>query len=84
MRVTQRLAKLDADVLRRSPWANIDGATVSLRLIVFYQAVALVDVFIGLGTDDGMVTGLASAPLVLGIGAAWRLLHSRGNRPPGT
>lgn len=84
MRITQRLAKLDADVLGRMPWANTDAPTLSLRLIVFYQAVALVDVFIGLGTDDGMVTGLASAPLGLGIGAAWRLLHRGGGRPPGT
>lgn len=84
MRVTQRLAELDADVLRRLPWANTDRATVSLRMIVFYQALALVEVFIGIGTGNGMVTGLAAAPLVFGIGAAWRLLYSRGDRPPTT
>lgn len=82
VRVTQRLAELDAGVLRRLPWADTDAATVSLRLLVFYQAVALVDVFVGIGTGNGMVTGLAACPLVLGIGAAWRLLHHRGDRPP--
>jgi len=49
-------------------------------MIVLYQAVALVEIFVGLGTDNGTVEGLAAAPLVLGITAAWRLLYPSKTR----
>jgi hypothetical protein len=44
-------------------------------LIVFYQGVALVEIFVGLAIGNGLVTAMASGPLVMGIGTAWRLLY---------
>ena len=79
--VTDRLADLDAHAVRRWPWLEAKRQHVSLRLIVFYQAFALVEILVGVGIGNDMVTGMAAAaPLVLGIGAAWRLLYSAGER----
>jgi hypothetical protein len=67
---------LDASVARRWPWLDDRSPTATLRLIVILQAVALVEVSIGVGLGNDLITGLAAGPLILGIGAAWRLLYS--------
>jgi hypothetical protein len=71
----QRLAELDASVVRRWPWLDDKSPTATLRLIVIFQAIALVEIFVGFGTGNELLTGLAAGPLILGIGAAWRLLY---------
>jgi len=80
VKVTQRLARLDENVLQRWPSLEAKSPAASLRLIIIYQAIAVAEIFAGLGTGNALVTGLAVAPLVLGIGAAWRLLYPAGDR----
>lgn len=76
MSLYKRLAELDARVARRWPWLEGKSPTARLKLIVAYQVIALVEILVGVGTGSGLLTGLAAGPLVLGIGAAWRLLYS--------
>lgn len=72
----QRLASLDARAARRWPWFEAKGPAYTLRLLVVYQTLALAEIFVGIATGNDVVTGLASGPLVLGAGSAWRLLRS--------
>ena len=74
MGVIQRLNDLDARVLPRLPQLGPDKTTRLLRLIVGYQIVALFEIFVAVATDDAATAGVATAPLMLTIAAAWRLL----------
>ena len=76
MSLYQRLAELDASVARKWPWLEDKSPTAALKLIVIFQVVALIEILVGIGTGNEMVTGLAAGPLVLAIGGAWRLLYS--------
>ena len=78
--MSRRLAELDASVTRKWPWLQGNSPTVVLRLIVIFQCVALVEIFVGLGTGNALLTGLAAGPLVLGILCAWGLLYSPESR----
>jgi hypothetical protein len=72
----QRLAALDASVARKWPWLEGKSPAATLRLIVIFQVIAVVEILVGVGTGDDLLAGLAAGPLILGIGAAWRLLHA--------
>ena len=80
--MTQRLTQLDDSVARRWPRLMANGPADSLRWIVVYQVIAVVEIAVGAATGSDLLTGLAVAPLILGIGAAWRLLHPAGDRAP--
>jgi hypothetical protein len=72
----QRLADLDASVARKWPWLEDKSPTATLRLIVIFQVVAVVEIFVGVGTGNDLITGLAAGPLTLGIVASWGLLYA--------
>jgi hypothetical protein len=72
----QRLAELDAKVARRWPWLEDRSPRAALKLIVLVQVIAVVEIFVGVLTSNDMIVGLAPPPLILGIGAAWRLLSA--------
>jgi hypothetical protein len=70
------LADIDASVTRKCPWLQGNSRTAVLRLIVIFQSIALVEIFVGVGMGNGLLTGLAAGPLVLGILSAWGLLYA--------
>jgi hypothetical protein len=47
------LAELDASVTRKWPWLQDNSGTGMLRLIVIFQSIALVEIFVGVGTGNG-------------------------------
>jgi hypothetical protein len=74
--MSRRLAELDASFTNRWPWLQGNSPTAVLRLVVIFQCVALVEIFVGVGTGNGLLTGLAAGPVVLGILCAWGLLYA--------
>lgn len=78
MGLLQRLTDLDDRAIRRWPRLVDRSPAATLRMVVVYQAIALVEVLVGSAVGAPIMSGLAAGPLVLGIGAAWRLLHAPG------
>lgn len=78
MNVVDQLSALDARVFRRWPGLLDDSLRARARVIIVFQGLAMLFLFVGLATDSPTVIGLVGPAVGGTLGLAIRLLR----KPP--